>query len=100
MGPTLTTTQCNVIRFEDYVYAAELQLVYSYLVEFAAGSSRSLAGVEDAISHAVAQALDSCDVLDRPMYEVKMNTHHELSKDGTYDHVIHLFVSIEFFSQL
>jgi hypothetical protein len=81
-APTLTTTRCNVIRHEDY--QAELQLVYSYLVEFAAGSSRSLSGVERAITHAVAEELDDCDVIDRPLYKVKTNTRHAISKGRTY----------------
>lgn len=79
-GPTLTTTGCNVIRSDDY--KAELQLVYSYLVEFAAGSSRSLRGLEDAIVHAVAQEMSSCDEFDRPLYKVRTNTQHVFSKDG------------------
>jgi hypothetical protein len=81
-APTLTTTRCNVIRLEDY--QAELQLVYSYLVEFATGSSRSLSGVETAITHAVAQELDDCDIIDRPLYKVKTNTRHAFSKERTY----------------
>lgn len=80
-GPTLTTTSCNVVRLEDY--HAELQLVYAYLVEFASGSSRSLRGLEDVVTHAVAQELDACDDMDRPLYRVKTNTRHEFSKDGT-----------------
>jgi hypothetical protein len=91
-GETLTTTQCNVIRTEDY--AAELQLFYSYLVEFDAGSSRSLAGVETAITHAVAQALDSCDVRDRPMFKVRTNARHIFSTNGMHTF---LFVSMELY---
>ena len=79
-APTLTTTKCNVVRSDDY--QAELQLVYSYLVEFRAGGSRSLHGLEQAISQAVAAELNSCDEMDRPMYKVKTNTRHEFSKDG------------------
>jgi hypothetical protein len=81
-APTLTTTRCNAIHLEDY--QAELQLVYSYLVEFAAGGSRSLSGIERAITHAIAQELDDCDVLDRPSYKVKTNTRHAFSKERTY----------------
>ena len=81
-APTLTTTRCNAIHLEDY--QAELQLVYSYLVEFAAGGSRSLSGIERAITHAVAQELDDCDIIDRPLYKVKTNTRHAFSKKRTY----------------
>lgn len=87
-APTLTTTRCNAIHLEDY--QAELQLVYSYLVEFAAGSSRSLSGIETAITHAVAQELDDCDVIDRPLYKVKTNTRHAFSKERTYLSIYHL----------
>jgi hypothetical protein len=79
-GPTLTTTNCNVIRLEDY--QAELQLLFKYLVEFESGGSRSLRGLEDAIAHAVAQELDSCDAMDRPLYKVNTNTQHDFSKSG------------------
>jgi hypothetical protein len=77
----LTTTNCNAIRQEDY--QAELQLVYEYLVEFKKGGSRSLHGIETAITHAVAQNLDTCDALDRPLYKIKANTRHTFSKTGT-----------------
>jgi hypothetical protein len=79
-GPTLTTTNCNVIRLDDY--QAELQLLYKYLVEFESGGSRSLHGLEDAIAHAVAQELDTCDAMDRPLYKVKTNTQHDFSRTG------------------
>jgi hypothetical protein len=64
-SPTLATTNCNVIRLDDY--QAELQLFYTYLVESKSGDSRSLHGLEDAIAHAVAQELDTCDSMDRPL---------------------------------
>jgi hypothetical protein len=65
-------------------YQAELQLLYKYLVEFESGGSRSLRGLEDAIAHAVAQELDTCDAMDRPLYKVKTNTQHDFSKSGEF----------------
>ena len=78
--PALVTPRCNVIRME--AYQAELQLVYSYFVEFASGKARNLAGIEQAISYAVAQELDECDEYDRPRYKIKTNTKHVFSKES------------------
>lgn len=94
--PSLVTPRCNVIRIE--AYQAELQLVYSYLVEFATGKPRSLSGVEDAITYAVAQKLDECDEFDRPRYKIKTNTKHVFSKESKFkivakfDLLCHCFV--------
>ena len=81
-GPTISTTKCNAIRTESY--KAELQLFYTYSVEFGPGSSRKLDGMEEAIAYIVAQALDSCDIMGRPIYQVKTTTPHKVSKDRTY----------------
>lgn len=78
---TLTTTNCNAIRLEEY--EAELQLLYEYEVEFEAEGTRSLRGLEDAIAHALAQNLDSCDEFDQALYKVKATTRHTFSKTGT-----------------
>jgi hypothetical protein len=103
VGPTLTTTNCNAIRLEDY--QAELQLVYKYLVEFAAGGSRSLHGLQQAITHAVAQELDSCDILDRPLYKIKTTTQHAFSKVGKlwcygHDRLLRYYFTLTFVSSL
>ena len=74
----ITTTSCNEIRTEDY--EAELQLVYEYLVEFKEDSTRSLVGIERGITQAIAQELDACDALDRPVYKVKATSRHTFSK--------------------
>ena len=79
VAKTLTSTKCNVVRLDPY--NAELQLVYSYLVEFA-GHLQSLGGMEMATAQAVSQVLDGCDSLDRPLYEVATNTTHTFSKNG------------------
>jgi hypothetical protein len=102
-SPTLTTTNCNAIRLEDY--RAELQLVYKYVVEFAAGGSRSLIGLQQAIAHAVAQELNSCDILDRPLYKVKTTTQHAFSKDGKlsccgHDRLFRYYFTLTFVSTL
>ncbi len=81
-----TSSNCKSFRpMEDY-YTAELQLYYVYWVEFAASAkSRSLAGLEAAITSSIANAfVDFCDVLDRPMVKVKANMRHQFSKDGKW----------------
>ena len=83
--PALVTPRCNVIRME--AYQAELQLVYSYFVEFASGKTRNLVGIEQAITYAVAQELDACDEFDRPRYKIKTNTKHVFSKERKFLHV-------------
>jgi hypothetical protein len=81
-GSTLTTTKCSVIRRDGY--QGELQLVYSYEVEFSAESSLSLDGIADALAYAVTKRLSSCDILNRPEYKVKTNIRHVISKDGKW----------------
>ena len=79
---SLSTTKCSAIRQDNY--QGELQLIYSYEVEFSAGSSRSLNGISDALSYAVAKSFSSCDILHRPEYKVRTNIRHEISKDGKW----------------
>jgi hypothetical protein len=39
--------------------------------------------MEMAIAHAVAQELDTCDDMDRPLFKVKTDAKHAFSKNGT-----------------
>lgn len=41
-------------------------------------------GTEIAIANAVAQALDTCDNMDRPLFAVKTGTQHVLTGQGAY----------------
>jgi len=78
---TLATTKCDAIRQDTYL--AELQLSYSYEAEFAAGHSRSLVGLKDALVDAVVEVLDDCDEEDRPVFQVRTNGIHQFSQVGT-----------------
>lgn len=79
------SSNCNSVRSKDDYYSTELQLYYVYEVEFEDhAKSRSLAGLEAVITAAVMEAfVDACDLLDRPLYQVKTNMRHQFSKDGT-----------------
>jgi len=74
---TITTPNCNAVR--TLPYSAELQLFYSYSVEF--NNAFSLTDIERAISNAVALKLDMCDVQGRPVYKVK-TIRHSFSNSG------------------
>lgn len=75
---TITTPHCSVIR--TVPYPAELQLFYSYSVEFK--NAFSLSDIERAIATTVALQLDMCDVRGRPVYKVKRITGHSFSHSG------------------
>ncbi|MGK3749480.1 MAG: hypothetical protein ACI8RD_001775 [Bacillariaceae sp.] len=77
---TIATPKCNTIRTSPY--PAELQLFYSYSVEFKIAFS--LADIERAIANAVALELDMCDILSRPVYKVKTITGHSFSNSGRF----------------
>lgn len=74
---TITTPNCNAVR--TLPYSAELQLFYSYSVEF--NNAFSLTDIERAIANAVALQLDMCDVQGRPVYKVK-TIKHSFSNSG------------------
>jgi hypothetical protein len=76
----VTTAACNEIRFDKY--RARLDLFYFYTVIFAIDNSLpvDVTGIESAIAHAVASALNGCDDQERPLYAVKLSvTGHALS---------------------
>ena len=77
-GSTITTPNCDAIRITSY--PAELQLFYTYSVEF--NDDLLLNDMERAIAIAVALELDMCDVDGRPVYKVKTDTKHSFSKSG------------------
>ena len=77
-----STSQCNGLK-DASEYDSELQLLYIYLIEFVGTGPPDLTALEDAVSVAIASVLKDCDLFDRPMYVVKTNTKHELSKTGT-----------------
>lgn len=78
-------SNCNAIRSREDYYSAELQLYYMYTVEFQSNAkSRSLTGLEALITSSVMEVfVDECDLLDRPLYQVKTNMRHKFSKEGT-----------------
>ena len=78
---TRSTAECSATRGASD-YPSELQLVYVYLVEFKSKSQSSLQKVADALSIAIANALDECDFFDRPLFQVKTTARHEFSKTG------------------
>jgi hypothetical protein len=76
----VTTAACNEIRFDKYL--ARLDLFYFYTVIFASDNSApvDVTGIENAIAHAIASALNGCDDQERPLYAVKLSaTGHALS---------------------
>jgi hypothetical protein len=75
----VTTAACNEIRFDKYL--ARLDLFYFYTVVFASdGMPVDVTGIENAIAHAVASALNGCDDQERPLYAVKLSvTGHAVS---------------------
>ncbi|KAL3943091.1 MAG: hypothetical protein SGBAC_002824 [Bacillariaceae sp.] len=73
LAAIISTANCNFVRRN---YNAELHLFYSYKIEFASGSENQLEGTEIAIANAVAQALDTCDDMDRPLFAVKTGAKH------------------------
>ncbi len=77
---TVSTPNCDTIRLVPY--AAELQLLYEYSVEFQRGSSVSLTDLERALAYAVAFQLDTCDFVCRDMYTVRTNAQHQFSQEG------------------
>jgi hypothetical protein len=69
----VTTAACQEIRFDKY--RARLDLFYFYTVVFASDSLPvDVTGIENAIAHAVASALNGCDDQERPLYAVKLST--------------------------
>eukprot|EP00980_Cylindrotheca_fusiformis_P022943 scaffold9948_cov129-Cylindrotheca_fusiformis.AAC.11 len=111
VGSVIATANCN---FNRKSYNAELQLFYSYIVEFDLGSEVSLGGkhdrctelvgpflpphlertfftllgMETAIALAVAQELDACDDMDRPLFKVRDDTEHVLSRNANCTSVV------------
>lgn len=78
---TIATTNCDAIRLEPYPF--ELQLLYQYSVEVKSGGGISLNELDDikrAVDHAVANELNMCDGLGRPLFTVKTNSRHSFSK--------------------
>jgi hypothetical protein len=79
----VTTAACKEIRYERY--RARLDLFYFYTVIFANDTVPvDVTGIENAIAHAVASALNKCDDQERPLYAVKLSVAgHALSNGGT-----------------
>ncbi|CAJ1953458.1 unnamed protein product [Cylindrotheca closterium] len=73
LAAIISTANCNFVRRS---YDVTLQLVYAYKIQFASGSENQLEGTEIAIANAVAQALDTCDDMDRPLFAVKTGAKH------------------------
>jgi hypothetical protein len=77
----VTTAACQEIRFDKY--RARLDLFYFYTVVFASDSMPvDVTGIENAIAHAVASALNRCDDHERPLYAVKLFTVGHALSDG------------------
>lgn len=77
--PTVSTPTCNTIR--TVPFAARLDLNYYYMVEMD-DQQDVVSGIEDAIRHAIIEALDSCDIKDRPVYEISLESVHAVATDG------------------
>jgi hypothetical protein len=77
--PTVATPTCNTIRTTSFT--ARLDLNYYYMVEMD-GQHDVVSGIEDAIRHAIIEALDSCDAQDRPVYEISLESVHAIATDG------------------
>jgi hypothetical protein len=75
---------CTTVKPPDEYYADQLDLLYTYSVEFDAKSKTiRLTGLELALSSAVSGLLaDKCDSMDRPMYKVKSDAKHYFAHDG------------------
>jgi hypothetical protein len=77
---TITTTNCDTVRIDPYPF--EMRLLYEYSVEAEGGSAINLDDLEQAIAHAVANELNMCDGLGRPLFSVQTTAKHSFSKTG------------------
>jgi hypothetical protein len=81
-GPieTISTSKCSAVRRESY--KARLDISYLYLIQWRAGTSLDVNGIERAIADGLVQMLNECDSLDRPQYAVQIYKDTVASKEG------------------
>ena len=86
LAVTVSTTNCLNIR--DAPYKARLELIYDYHVEYSVvnnvddNKGPDVIGVGNAVSFAVAAALDTCSSDGSPLYAVELVSRHEVLDDG------------------
>ena len=86
LAVTVSTTNCLNIR--DDPYKARLELIYDYHVEYSVidnvddDKGPDVIGVGNALSFAVAAALDTCSSDGSPLYAVELVSRHEVLNDG------------------
>jgi hypothetical protein len=80
---SVTTTACNKIRFDKYRARLDLFYFYTVVFSFDAPVGAVVTGIENAIAHAVASSLDSCDDQERPMYAAKLSLAGHAVADGS-----------------
>lgn len=86
LAVTVSTTNCLNIR--DTPYKARLELIYDYHIEYSPSdyidddNGPDVFGVGNAISFAVAAALDTCSLDGSPLSAVELVPRHEVLDDG------------------